>query len=67
MAIKNQKTPQFIPEGTVKASFNIDPVIVRKLKKIAAAEETTQTDILAGLLNDYIAKWEKKNGPVPLK
>lgn len=67
MPTKNQKNPQFIPEGTVKASFNIDPAIVRKLRIIAALDGSTQTEILNSLLNDYIAKWEKKNGPIPVK
>lgn len=50
-----------------KASFNLRPEIIRKLKYAALIDQTTQTAILDKLLTDFIDKWEKKNGPIPLK
>lgn len=54
-------------EGTAKASFNIKPELIKKLRYVALMDETTQTDIVDKLLVDFIDKWEKKNGPIPGK
>ena len=43
------------------------PSILKKIKYVALVDQTTQTAIVETLLNDYISKWEKKNGPVPVK
>ena len=48
----------------IRTSMIIKPSIVRKLKIIAAHDNTTQTAIVDILASDYIAKWEKKNGAI---
>jgi hypothetical protein len=50
-----------------KASFNVRPELIKKLKYIALVDDTTQTDIVNNLLSDYVEKWEKKNGPANSK
>lgn len=40
---------------------------MRKLKYVALVDQTTQTEIVDKLLSDYIDKWEKKNGQIPLR
>lgn len=57
------------PEGTKKSIFNIDPSIKKRLKYIAAVDEKwpDQTKIVNQALADFIEKWEKKNGKIPIK
>lgn len=50
-----------------KASFNLNPEIIRKLKYVALMDQTTQTAILHKLLTDHVEKWEKKNGAIPVR
>lgn len=50
----------------VRTSFIIKPSIIRKLKRIALDDDTTQTAIVDKLLSEYILKWEKKNGEIKL-
>jgi hypothetical protein len=52
---------------TVKASFNIKPELLKKLRYISVVDEETQTEIINRLLTDHIEKWEKKKGPIPGK
>ncbi len=50
-----------------KASFNLRPALVKQLKYVALMESKTQTEIIDKLLSDYVDKWEKKNGKIPVK
>lgn len=52
---------------TKKALYELPTILLRKLKFIAFSDDTTQVDIVKKSLETYIEKWEKKNGPVPLK
>lgn len=52
---------------TEKASFNLRPDIIKKLRYVAVVDETTQTDIVDKLLSEYIEKWQKKHGEIPLR
>lgn len=54
-------------DAPVRTSFIIKPSVTSKLKYIALIDRTTQTEIVDKLLTDYIDKWEKKNGPIPVK
>ena len=45
--------------------INVDTM--KALKYIAFTDDATRTDIINEALVDYIAKWEKKNGPIPKK
>ena len=45
--------------------INIDTM--KALKYIAFTDDVTRTDIINEALVDYIAKWEKRNGPIPKK
>jgi hypothetical protein len=51
----------------VRTTIIIRPSIIYKLKYIALHDKTSQTAILDGLAEDYIAKWEKKNGSIQMK
>jgi hypothetical protein len=62
--IKGSGPTEDVPTRT---TLIIRPSIIRKLKYIALADGTTQTAIIDGELTDYVAKWEKKNGPIPVK
>lgn len=53
--------------GKERTSLYLRGDILKSIKLIALMEERKQTDIIDEALLDYIAKWEKKNGPVPKK
>ena len=54
-------------EKKVKASYDLLPSRIYQLKYIAFHSEKKQTEILDEALADYIAKWEKKHGAIPVK
>lgn len=54
-------------EGKEKTSMYIEIPTLDSLKYIEYHDDRTRTDIVNEALIDYIAKWEKKNGPVPKK
>jgi len=62
--VKGSGPTEDVPTRT---TFIIRPSIISKLKYIALMEQTTQTAIIDKLLADYIDKYEKKNGPIPIK
>lgn len=62
-AIPNKDTQDNKERTTVILRTNM----IRNIKYIAFTDEKTQTDIMNEALEDYVAKWEKKNGPVPKK
>ncbi|HWI90173.1 MAG TPA: hypothetical protein VNT20_02815 [Flavisolibacter sp.] len=47
--------------------FNLDPDLKRKAKVIAAMDETVPdiTSVIHKAVEEFIDKWEKKNGPIP--
>ena len=49
--------------GKEKTSMYIESVKLDKLKYISFMDRKTQTDVFDEAFSDYIAKWEKKNGP----
>ncbi len=61
--IKGSGPTEDVPQRT---SIIIKPSIIYKLKFIALKDKTSQTAIIDGLLADYVAKWEKKNGEISL-
>jgi hypothetical protein len=61
------KKPAEVEEKTEPQTFRLRPTLLKKLKYIALMDDTTQTDIVDSSLSEFIAKWEKKNGPVPIK
>jgi hypothetical protein len=54
-------------QGKEKTSLYIQLELLSNLKYIEYKDDRTRTDIVNEALTDYIAKWEKKNGPVPKK
>lgn len=48
-----------------RGSLYLTPPTMWKLKYIALMDNNRQSDIIEESLSEYIAKWEKKNGPVP--
>lgn len=62
--VKGSGPKEDVPART---SFILRPSLTSKLKYIAVVDQTTQTAIIDRLLSDYIEKWEKKNGEIPMK
>ncbi len=54
-------------QGKEKTSLYIQLDLLSDLKYIEYKDDRTRTDIMNEALVDYIAKWEKKNGPIPKK
>lgn len=54
-------------EEKEKTSLFMNKQYMRALKYISFTDERTQAAIINEALSEYIAKWEKKNGPVPKK
>jgi hypothetical protein len=52
---------------TEPATFRLKPDILKKLKYIAFTDDTKQTDIVEKSLEEFIVKWEKKHGEIPVK
>ena len=48
----------------VRATFIVDPEIVRKLKYVSLAEGTLLKDVIAEALNSYLESWESENGKI---
>jgi hypothetical protein len=54
--------------STIKKSiFTLEEDNRRKLKAVAGILDKDQQDIVNEALKDWIAKWEKKNGKIPVK
>jgi hypothetical protein len=55
--------------GVKKSLYNIDPLIKRKMKYITAMDETLgdQTRIVNKAIGEFIERWEKKHGPIPIR
>jgi hypothetical protein len=51
----------------IRTSFIIDPVTNKKLNYISMMEEREKTDIVKEAFIDFIKKYEKKNGTIPVK
>ncbi len=50
----------------VRATFIVDPEVVRKLKYISLAEGSLLKDVIAEALNSYLDTWESENGKIRL-
>jgi hypothetical protein len=50
-----------------KSLFTLDTTIKKQIRYIAFTDETTQTEVVNQALTEYVQKWEKKNGKIPLK
>lgn len=50
-----------------KTSLYIQKDLMKSIKYISFYDEKTQTDILQEALQEYVTRWEKKNGAVPKK
>lgn len=67
MATSKTNTQTAEAAGKEKTSFYIDGKKFEKLKYIAFMDRKTQTEVYDEAFTDYIAKWEKKNGPAERK
>ncbi|MCM1153066.1 MAG: hypothetical protein NC328_05380 [Muribaculum sp.] len=61
------------PKGTkreksdeVRATFIVDPELLRKVKYISFAEECLMKEVVDRALWDYIKSWEESNGKIRL-
>ncbi len=52
---------------SVKTSFIMDPLVMKKVRYMALMEEKEITAIVNNSLLESITKYEKKNGPIPEK
>lgn len=57
-------TPQDAPKRT---SFNVRPSLINKAKYIAWKENKDMSTLVNEGLEEVIKKYEKKNGPIPVK
>lgn len=55
------------PDDSIRATFVGDRQIIRSLKYIAIMEDCMLKEIIDDAFKSYIEKWEKKNGPIPVK
>jgi hypothetical protein len=54
-------------ERPARTSFNIYPAKMKKLKYIALMEEKDLTRLIDEAMDNIIDKYERKNGPIPVK
>ena len=54
------------PDRQNRATFIVDKDVTRKLKYIALMETRTYTAVVSEALQEYIDRWEKKNGEINL-
>lgn len=50
----------------VRATFIVDPEVVRKLKYVSLAEGSLLKDVIAEALNSFLDTWEAENGKIRL-
>lgn len=50
----------------VRATFIVDPEVVRKLKYVSLAEGSLLKDVIAEALNSYLDSWESEHGKIRL-
>lgn len=50
----------------VRATFIINPELIRKVKYISLAEGALLKEVVGDALADYIERWERKNGKIKL-
>ena len=52
--------------GEVRATFIVDPEVVRKLKYISLVENNLLKDVIGEALSSFIESWEEENGKIRL-
>ena len=50
----------------LRATFIVDPELIRKIKYITLVEGNLQKDVIDAALRQYIRKWESANGEIRL-
>ncbi|MDE7421422.1 MAG: hypothetical protein K2N35_14585 [Muribaculaceae bacterium] len=50
----------------VRATFIVDPELIRKVKYISLVESTLLKDVISDALTSYIEAWEIENGKIRL-
>ena len=60
-AAKSAKKPQ-----EIRATFIVDPDLVRKVKYISLVEGILLKDVISEVLNNYVDDWEEKNKKIRL-
>lgn len=51
----------------VKNSYMIRPLLNKQMKYICLTEGGNPSQLIDQVMSEYIAAWEKKNGPIPVK
>lgn len=60
---KGTNTPK---KEETRATFIVDPELIRKLKYISLVESSLLKDIISEALTGYINEWEEENGKIRL-
>ena len=50
----------------LRATFIVDPELIRKVKYITLVEGNLQKDVIDAALRQYISQWESDNGQINL-
>ena len=61
---KNGGNPRSIPEGKSQINFNITDEPLKKVKYIAYKKDVPMSDIYNEAIEQYIEKFEKKEGKI---
>lgn len=61
-----KKGTQPVKTNEVRATFIVDPEVVRKLKYISLVEDQLLKDVVDVALNAYVDQWESNNGKIRL-
>jgi hypothetical protein len=59
--------PKSTEETKKRHTYFITPTLVRKVKYITVQEGGSEASHVEKAIQDYVSKWEKKNGIIPLK
>ncbi len=59
--VKSAKKPQ-----EIRATFIVDPDLLRKVKYISLVESILLKDVISEALNNYVEVWEEKNKKIRL-
>lgn len=54
-------------EETKRTSFILRSILSKKLNYIKVMDNADITDMVDEALSEFVAKWEKKNGTIPVK
>lgn len=51
----------------IRATFIVDPELVRKVKYISLMDDRLQKDVINDALTEYISNWESEHGKIKMQ